>query len=241
MQYDHVTTATDEESTEQSQTETTDGTQPPMDERPEWLPEKFNSPEDLAKAYSELEHKQSSEVSSETGEQTGESEVPSLNEQKLNDLSDAWRNQDFTFTDEQYNELEKMGLPKAFVDRYAEGQKAVAEAQANQLMSIVGGQEAYQAMAEWAQQSLSQAEIEAFDKALEVNPETARMAIQGLHAQYTKAVGKSPELVQGNQALSGSGYYKSMAEVREAMKDPRYKTDSAYRESVAQKLNNSSI
>jgi len=30
--------------------------------RPDWLPEKFSSPEDMAKAYSELEKKQSKET-----------------------------------------------------------------------------------------------------------------------------------------------------------------------------------
>ena len=31
--------------------------QTPTEERPEWLDEKFNSPEDLAKAYTELQKK----------------------------------------------------------------------------------------------------------------------------------------------------------------------------------------
>lgn len=48
------------EETAAPQTESTEaatGDQPPPSERPEWLPEKYNSPEDLAKAYKELESK----------------------------------------------------------------------------------------------------------------------------------------------------------------------------------------
>ena len=44
---------TDETPAEEPQEEVTE-------ERPEWLDEKFNSPEDLAKAYNELQKKQSS-------------------------------------------------------------------------------------------------------------------------------------------------------------------------------------
>ena len=33
--------------------------QPVVDDQPEWLDDKFNSPEDLAKAYDELQKKQS--------------------------------------------------------------------------------------------------------------------------------------------------------------------------------------
>ena len=55
----------------------------PQSERPEWLPEKFNSPEDMAKAYGELEAKQS-------GKQTEESDtkqdlsIPELSEKDMN-------------------------------------------------------------------------------------------------------------------------------------------------------------
>jgi len=241
MEFEQAEIEIDEKSTEQPESQATDTGDQSMGERPEWLPEKFSNPEDLAEAYSELERKQGSESASSGDESSGEAEVQSLSEDKLNQFSEAWRDQDFSFTDEQYGEMEKMGLPRSFVDNYAEGQKAVIQAQANTLMATVGGEDAYKEMAQWAQQSLSSAEIDAFDKALEANTETARMAIQGLHAQYTKAVGKAPNLVQGNQAVSGSGSFQSLAEVKAAMGDPRYKTDSGYRESVAQKLSQSNI
>jgi len=215
--------------------ETTEGT---GEDRPGWLPEKFQSPEALATAYSELERKQSGEPSSEAGEQT---EVSPLSQEVLQQYSDAWQQQEFKFTDSQYGELEKLGLPRDIVDRYAEGQLAVVQAQANELYGAVGGKDTYTEMAKWAQSSLSEAEIMAYDKALETNVETARMAVQGLHAQYIKAVGKAPNLVQGNQSNVGTGSFQSLAEVRTAMGDPRYKTDSAYRKSVAQKISMSNI
>ena len=46
----------EEQSTEESQ-ETIEVPQEYADNRPEWLPEKFNSPEDLANSYANLESK----------------------------------------------------------------------------------------------------------------------------------------------------------------------------------------
>lgn len=45
------------EATEATSTEAASAEQSPPSDRPEWLPEKYNSPEDLAKAYKELESK----------------------------------------------------------------------------------------------------------------------------------------------------------------------------------------
>ncbi len=59
-------TETTEAPTEgQAETSPVDGATPPLEgvappeqsERPEWLPEKYKTPEDLAKAYGELETK----------------------------------------------------------------------------------------------------------------------------------------------------------------------------------------
>ena len=48
----------------QSESEKVEETQTPIEsERPEWLPEKFESAEDMAQAYAELEKKQSEPVS----------------------------------------------------------------------------------------------------------------------------------------------------------------------------------
>ena len=54
---------------------------PSSSERPEWLPEKFNSAEDMAKAYAELETKQSSgsEEEAETSESVEETSTDTPN------------------------------------------------------------------------------------------------------------------------------------------------------------------
>lgn len=231
----------DETETPDSAPATEPVTEETSEARPEWLPEKFGSPEAMAQAYAELERKQSSDAPAEAGEQADQVQAPALTQEALQEYSNAWQQQDYKFTDEQYGELEKMGLPREIVDLYAEGQLALVQSQATELVSTIGGEENYKAMAEWAQSTLSEAEINAYDKAIELDKETAKMAVQGMYAQYIKAVGKAPNLVQGTQAQPGSEVFHSIAEVRAAMGDPRYKTDAAYRQSVANRIAASNI
>jgi protein-tyrosine-phosphatase len=227
----------DETETPDSAPATEPVTEETPEDRPEWLPEKFGSPEAMVQAYAELERKQSSDAPDEADQV----QAPALTQEALQEYSNAWQQQDYKFTDEQYGELEKMGLPREIVDLYAEGQLALVQSQATELVSTIGGEENYKAMAEWAQSTLSEAEINAYDKAIELDKETAKMAVQGMYAQYIKAVGKAPNLVQGTQAQPGSEVFHSIAEVRAAMGDPRYKTDAAYRQSVANRVAASNI
>lgn len=216
-------------------------TEETTDSRPDWLPEKFQSPEAMAEAYAELERKQSSGDSGDTNSEASQSSQEAISPELIADYAEKWSSQENSFTEQQYVELEKAGLPRNIVDQFIQGQQAVLQQSVNELVSQVGGADTYQKMAEWAQSTLSPAQIEAYDKALDQGPEVAKLAVQGLHAQYVKAVGKSPALIQGSQNQAGSGAFQSFAEVKAAMKDPRYTKDPAYRDSVAQKLSVSKL
>jgi hypothetical protein len=67
------------------------------------------------------------------------------------------------------------------------------------------------------------------------------MAVKGLYAQYSAATAE-PSLLGGNAGQS-SGYdgFRSTSEVVQAMKDPRYSSDEAYRKDVQNKLSVSNI
>ena len=55
------------------------------------------------------------------------------------------------------------------------------------------------------------------------------------------ANGSSPNLIQGTTGTSGSGAYKSLIQMSEAMRDPRYNSDPAFREEVTRKLEASNL
>ena len=210
--------------------------------RPDWLPEKFETAEDMAKSYSEMERKQG-EKPTDTEPVDGDDAPVShdLTQEDMDGYATKWSEQGQQFTEEQYKELEGSGLPRIMVDRYVEGQKAVVEAQATELFSDVGGVESYKEMAQWASSNWSEAEIQAFDHALSQGMQPAKLAVQGLKSKYEAINGSPSKLVQGGQPASGSGAYQSSAEVTRAMSNPLYKTDPAYRNEVQRKLSHSNF
>jgi hypothetical protein len=209
------------------------------DVRPSWLPEKFKNPEDLAKAYSELESRFTQTA------QAGDAlqEAVKAGNLTLEDIAPMSREFAETgdISDKSYKMLEKRGIPRELVDAYVEGQRALADAQVNSVYSTVGGQQSYEQMTSWAADNLPPEEVEAFDNIVETGSQAAiLMAVRGLHARYSAAAG-SPRLIQGNSASSGSSAYRSLAEVTAAMRDPRYKNDPAYRKDVEDRLRVSDV
>jgi hypothetical protein len=122
---------------------------------------------------------------------------------------------------------------------FVEGKKHIQKNNAELIDNATGGEENYVAMAQWAQKNWTPAQIAAFDTAVEGdNIHAALIAIGGLRAQYEKATGLAPSRVlTGNTGGSAdTTKFKSVAEMTAAMRDPRYKTDPAYRAMVAARL-----
>jgi len=221
-------------------------------DRPEWLPEKFKSPEDMSKAYSELEKKlgQPTEEASEEPEQV-EEKAEDKEEQTEENSSEAYQavaeaskeffENDGQLSEETYNTLEKAGLPRDLVDSYAAGQQALLSSEEGQIKSVAQGN--YEAMAEWANENLPQEEVEAFDEAVTGGTVSqAKLAVQGLYARYQNEVGAKPKLTQGAVNGVSTMPFRSMQELARAQSDPRYKSgDKAYHEEIDRRLQVSNI
>ena len=226
------------------------------DNRPEWLPEKFNSPEDLAKGYSELEKQftQSRQEASQAKETEGSNEVSSTEAQTTIEARETVENagldfdamtQEFTesgkLSDDTYKELQSKGIPKEMVDAYVEGQQAKATAYQNEVFEFAGGEDAYKGMLEWASENLSDSEIDAFNGSIQSgNSSQARLAIDGLVSRYRDNGGVEPTLV-GGKASASVDTYNSWAQVTKDMGTPEYTKDPAFREAVQKKLGRSNI
>ena len=214
-------------------------------ERPEWLPEKFKSAEDMATAYAELEKRMGAGAKEDTEEQQEGNddqpeEAPNYN-QAVVDASQEFFANDGQLSEETYKKLEEVGLPKDLVDSYAAGQQALMQSEEAQIQGVANGQ--YDEMAEWANDNLPQEEIDAFDEAV-VNGtvQQAKLAVQGLYARYQNSVGSTPKLTQGNVVGSATMPFKSMQELARAQSDPRYRSgDKAYHEEVDRRLAVSNI
>lgn len=209
---------------------------PTTDEnRPEWLPEKFNSPEELAKSYNELQSKLAQPEEESTEEKATETEDANINSAISSATTEFEEKGELT--DASYKALAEAGIPKEFVDAYVAGQTAVADTESLKVMETVGGQEQYQAMSEWAMENLSETELGAYNEMVESGSmEQAQMAVAGLHARYTSSGAAGVNLAQGGTSGVGIKPFNSAAQVTEAMRDRRYSTDPAYRKEVEQRL-----
>ena len=224
--------------------------------RPEWLPEKFKSPEDMAKAYGELEGKLGQSENTKESEPTKEETKKDNADLSIDKAEKAVENAGLNMSSlqEEYNEggqlkessyeaLGKAGIPKDYVDAFIKGQEAIASQTSNTLKQEVGGTDSYNNMMNWASDNLNEAEINSFNKTVNGKDiEATRLAIQGLNARYKNNVGDEPSLQTANKSTSTNALgYRSWAEVTSAMNDERYANDEAYRADVQNKLNNSRL
>ena len=230
----------------------------PTQSKPEGLPEKFNSVDELVKSYSELEKKlgEQSQPTKESVDPVSKTEVKQ--EQPKSDLDIATKAvdsaglnmdslaeeyaKDGKLADGSYKSLEKAGIPKEYVDRFIAGQQAIADQQSATVKNLVGGTEAYDSMSEWASNNLSETEKQAYNTAVNSKDlEAVKLAVVGLKARYAQATGSEPQLVEGKASPSGEQGFASWAQVTQAMSDPRYAKDPAYQAAVKAKIANSEL
>lgn len=226
---------------------TTPEVKPPAEasDRPAWLPEKFKSPEEMAKAYGELEGK------------LGKPAAPAVEPAAPEVLTDkakaagvdmAALSQEYLTNGELSAEslaaLSTKGFDKATVDSFIEGQKAVAQQLTANIAKAVGGEETMTKMLDWARVNLSTEEAAAFDQAVTSgNQGLAVLAAQGLASRYTAANGSEPTLVggEGRTVATGVMPFESSAELTRAMSNPLYESDPAYRAKIEQRLAKTSM
>ena len=219
-------------------------------ERPDWLPEKFKSAEDMANAYSELEKKlgagareeeEQEEEQQPEQEQSDEQQEDTDTENTdtntvIAEASKEFFENDGVISEETYKNLAEVGLPKELVDSYAAGQQALMQSEEGSIKAVADGN--WDQMAEWASNNLSPEEIDTFDDIVQNGTvDQAKLAAKGLYAQYKAENGVAPRLTQGSVTGSATMPFKSNQELARAMSDPRYKSgDKAYHEEIDRRI-----
>ena len=210
--------------------------------RPNWLPEKFKSAEELAKAYSELEKKMSAPQEEQTSEPVDEAVEQPQDMQQLDKYYDEFIEKN-ELSEKSYEELDALGLPRDLVDGYIAGQKALADNDVSEVQNVVGGQDNYAQLLEWSSKNLSQSEKDAFNNTIDNgSTEQVKMAVQGLMGRAgMTADNPQQNLFEGSVDNTNTDVFGSVAQVTDAMNDPRYQKDPAYRKEVEDKLARSSV
>ena len=126
------------------------------------------------------------------------------------------------------------------VEEEGVGAKDFTEAEMTELKGVVGGDENYQNMLQWAGANLNQQEIDMFDAVMQRGDALgAFFAIRSLAYRYNDAAGYEGKMLTGNAPKTSGSQYRSQQEVIQAMSDPRYESDPAYRKDIMDKLKRS--
>lgn len=218
-------------------------------QREEWLPEGINSREELLAAYEKLKGGSKPEPSPEQNNRKPEGSLGPAQVTDRSQLSryldgkgvslDTLESEFLTsgkLSEDSYTKLGEAGIPRFWVDNYIQGQQALAAQMTTEVQAEVGGADAYREMAEWAAKTLTPQELAAYNAIMDSYDKAAIVfAVKGLQSRYLSSTKEAP-LVMGDAPAKSSGVFESEWQMVEAMKDPRYETDPAYRDAVMRKV-----
>ena len=214
---------------------------------------KYENAQELEKAYQELERKlgEKSEPVSEKEESETETEEEESNDYEPNLLDALWEEgTNDSLSEETFEELKNMDPVEVAKMAMAQRNRLQQQPQSrdftdqdvDQIQGLVGGEENYNNMLGWAQQNLPEKEIELFDAVMDQgNRLAAYFAVKSMALSYQDSVGKDGQMVTGKAPRSDGDVFRSQQEMVQAMEDPRYNDDPAYRESIMEKLSRSNI
>ena len=214
---------------------------------------KFENAEELEKAYLELQKKLSSGNDDDDTEITtnDEDEVESSPGVSLiTDASNEYFSNNGKLSEETMQKFTEMSSTD-LVNAYMEIQKNapapqgespdLTDAEMNQVYNSAGGEKAYQTMVNWASENIADKKLDAFNSIINNGDATAiQIAVAGLKSEYENANGYEGRMLSGKAARSVDSF-RSQAEVVQAMSDPRYDRDPAYRQDLYDKLERSDL
>ena len=223
-------------------------------EEQQLLAGKYKDAEELEKAYIELQKKLGGgeEESESTTEETEEVEEveSSPGEVLITDASTEFAESGELSpeTMEKFGSMSSQELVEAYMKHRANNPTPevkpadLTESQVNTIVNQAGGQESYNSLMEWAGTSLPESYTDAFNNIIESgNTEAITIAVAGLKSQYEEVNGYEGRMLSGKGAPQQVDAFRSQAEVVQAMADPRYDTDPAYRNDVFEKLSRSNM
>ena len=227
----------------------------------ELLAGKYQSAEELEEAYLNLQKKLGSQDDEDEDDEADdtyldEDEYPEEVAEGVNLIAQAseeyWENegQISEETMERFTEMSSSELVEAYMairDRNPDieggGESPdLTDAEMNQVYNSAGGEAEYKNLTSWAAQNLDESKMDAFNDIIDRgNAMSIQIAVAGLRAEYEAQEGYEGRMLTGKAARSSGDIFRSQAEVVQAMNDPKYDRDPAYRQDVYDKLERSNL
>ena len=226
---------------------------------------KYKNAEDLEKAYVELQKKLGGEGTEDSGTagdeadvDDGEKETEEKEETKedspalalVNEAAAEYWDNDKTLSDDTMAKLGEMS-GSDILAAYLQAQEANPMDQApeaadltttdiSDIRAVAGGEKEYAIMVQWAADNLDKSAVESFDSLLASgNVGAIKLAVSGIKAKYDNVNGYEGTMLSGKPPTTSKDVFRSQAELVNAMSDPRYEKDPAYRQDLIEKLDRS--
>lgn len=201
------------------------------------IPEKFagKSVEEIAKAYVELEKFKASK-----GEVPPTEEAPAPQaEEAPAEGGNKYYDEFITkgeLSEESYVELEKAGHSREEVTDRMEYEQYKQQKSINDVVSVIGGLEQYQAMEAWAIDNMSETDRATFVQEFQgASNFTKKALLKDMYSQFKG--GNVPDMVHTNESQYKTGKgYSAEHEFQADIADPRYGTDKSYTKAVEEKM-----
>ena len=215
---------------------------------------KFKDAEALEQAYIELQ-KKLGEQDAQGQEELRDEEESAEEEVEVSPAAELITNASQMYAEtgeltpevmEQFNGMSSADLVSAYMEMQGNLPTApspdLTDAEVNQIKNYAGGEEGYTQLMQWSGENLDQADVDAFDKLVDSgNARLIKLAVAGLKAEMEKSVGFEGEMATGRAPRQQADVFRSQSEVVQAMSDPRYDRDPAYRQDVFEKLGRSNV
>jgi capsid assembly protein len=197
---------------------------------------KYKTQADLEKAHVELEKKLGEQKPVVTPEQAREAVTKAGIDMAA--ISQEYIAGKGTLSEATLKAIEAKGITREQVGAYIDGLKAQSTQMRQEFAQLAGSEEALKSVLEWAATDGDTAVVKAYNEAVDRGDVVvAKIALQTLGNSYNEAVGSDPALLNGDlTAGDGVEAFASSAQIIEAMRNPKYETDPAYRAGVERRL-----
>lgn len=237
---------------------------------PELILGKFKTPEDLAQAYAQLEKKlgqpakadpgDSSSATGYTTEQAvevyGQGAVDDLAGKGI-DLADLmWKADNGQDISSSYDDLAAaFNVPRQVVENYvskagnpkSQASAGLGEADAAELKAMVGGDQGFAELSQWAANNLDPQELADYNAVVDSgNKDAIRWALKAMQSRATGQT-TEPKLIGSGRAPDQGNTFESKQQVLDAMNKRNdkgqklYEVDEAYREKFIATLARSDV
>ena len=219
---------------------------------------KYDNAEELEQAYLELQKKLGSDDDDEVEDTTldedededeyDEDVVAGI--ETIQSASEEYYENDGALspeTMEKFSQMDSRDLVEAFMAIQentdpADSYPDLSDADLNTVYNSVGGEAEYDKLTSWAAENMQDRALDAFNTVIDQgNPTAIQLAVAGMKAEYDNQEGYEGRMLQGKAASNSRDGFRSQAEVVQAMSDPRYDRDPAYRQDLYDKLERSNV